>query len=159
MYITCSDSVAMQNSQQSYKYDTENLLPRLLATQRKITGASKRKCLFFFRSSFRTLETGSQFQERLAKHIQRKFKITRLRRVNLDIYSYNKSQQDVLFLSFIRYRTHMFRTDLLSIIRSLNTVYTAIVICHTGCVDCLLARSGPSIDSFHYKNISRSTFL
>jgi len=26
----------------------------------------------------------------------------------------------------------MFRTDLLSIIRSLNTVYTAIGICHTG---------------------------
>ena len=29
----------------------------------------------------------------------------------------------------------MFRTDLLSIIRSLNTVYTAIGICHTGYVD------------------------
>jgi len=26
---------------------------------------------------------------------------------------------------------YMFRTDLLSIIRSLNTVFTAIVICHT----------------------------
>ena len=34
----------------------------------------------------------------------------------------------------------MFRTDLLSIIRSLNTVFTAIGICHTGYVDCLLAR-------------------
>ena len=34
----------------------------------------------------------------------------------------------------------MFRTDLLSIIRSLNTVYTATGICHTGYVDCLLAR-------------------
>jgi len=33
----------------------------------------------------------------------------------------------------------MFRTDLLPIIRSLNTVYTAIGICHTGYVDCLLA--------------------
>jgi len=36
---------------------------------------------------------------------------------------------------------YMFRTDLLSIIRSLNTVFTAIGICHTGYTDCLLARS------------------
>jgi len=36
----------------------------------------------------------------------------------------------------------MFLTDLLSIIRSLNTVFTAIGICHTSYVDCLLARSG-----------------
>ena len=34
----------------------------------------------------------------------------------------------------------MFRTDLLSIIRSLNTVYTTIGICHASYVDCLLAR-------------------
>jgi len=38
---------------------------------------------------------------------------------------------------------YMFQTDLLSIIRSLNTVYTAIGICHASYVDCLLARSGP----------------
>jgi len=37
---------------------------------------------------------------------------------------------------------YMFRTDLLSIIRSLNTVYTAIGMCHASYVDCLLARSG-----------------
>jgi len=37
----------------------------------------------------------------------------------------------------------MFWTDLLSLIRSLNTVFTAIGICHTSYVDCLLARSGP----------------
>jgi hypothetical protein len=37
---------------------------------------------------------------------------------------------------------YMFRKDLLSIIRSLNTVFTAIGICHTGYVDCLLARLG-----------------
>jgi len=37
---------------------------------------------------------------------------------------------------------HMFQTDLLSIIRSLNTVFTAIGICHAGSVDCLLARAG-----------------
>ena len=36
----------------------------------------------------------------------------------------------------------MFQTDLLSIIRSLNTVYTAIGICHTGYADCLLVRLG-----------------
>jgi len=40
---------------------------------------------------------------------------------------------------------YMFRTDLLSIIRSLNTVYTATGICHAAYVDCLLARSGCSI--------------
>jgi len=33
----------------------------------------------------------------------------------------------------------MFRTDLLSIIRSLTNVYTATGICHTSYVDCLLA--------------------
>jgi hypothetical protein len=32
----------------------------------------------------------------------------------------------------------MFRTDLLSIIRGLNTVHAAIDICHAGSVDCLL---------------------
>jgi len=37
----------------------------------------------------------------------------------------------------------MFRTDLLSIIRSLNIVFTAIDICHTSYVDCLLARYWP----------------
>jgi len=37
---------------------------------------------------------------------------------------------------------YMFQTDLLFIISSLNTVFTAIGICHTGYVDCLLARSG-----------------
>jgi len=35
----------------------------------------------------------------------------------------------------------MFRTDLLSIIKSLNSVYTAIVICHTSYANCLLADS------------------
>ena len=40
---------------------------------------------------------------------------------------------------------YMFQTDLLSIIRSLNTVYTAIGVCHASYVDCLLARSGCNI--------------
>jgi len=37
----------------------------------------------------------------------------------------------------------MLRTDLLSVIRSLNTVLTTIGIRHTNYVDCLLARSWP----------------
>jgi hypothetical protein len=37
---------------------------------------------------------------------------------------------------------YTFRTDLLSISRSLNTVFTAIGICHTSYVDCLVVRSG-----------------
>jgi len=35
----------------------------------------------------------------------------------------------------------MFRTDLLSIIRSLITLFTVIGICHSSYVDCLLADS------------------
>jgi len=35
---------------------------------------------------------------------------------------------------------YMFRTDLLSITRSLNSVNTATGICHASHVDCLLAR-------------------
>jgi len=58
------------------------------------------------------------------------------------MYSYNKSQQFALFFNFILVKNYMFRTDLLSIIRSLNTVFTATGICHTSYVDCLLARSG-----------------
>jgi len=58
------------------------------------------------------------------------------------IYSYNKSQQVAVFLGFILVKElYMFRTDLLSISRSLNTVFTAKGFCHTGYVDCLLARS------------------
>jgi len=41
-----------------------------------------------------------------------------------------------------RQEVNMFRTDLLSIIRSLNTVFTAIGICHISYVDCLLVSSG-----------------
>ena len=37
---------------------------------------------------------------------------------------------------------YMFRKDLLSIIRSLNAVFTTIGIYHTSYVDCLLARLG-----------------
>ena len=44
---------------------------------------------------------------------------------------------------------YMFWTDLLSIIRSLNTVYTAIGICHASYVNCLLVRSGWNFMSPH----------
>jgi hypothetical protein len=43
------------------------------------------------------------------------------------------------FSVLFRKELFMFRTDLLFIIRSLNTVFTAIDICHTSYVDCLLA--------------------
>jgi hypothetical protein len=58
------------------------------------------------------------------------------------IYSNNRSQRDALFLKFIFGKElYMFLTDLLLIIRSLNTVFTAIVICHSSYADCLLASS------------------
>jgi len=48
------------------------------------------------------------------------------------IYSYNKANKLQIYFDKVRY---MFLTDLLSIIRSLNTVYTATGICHTRYVD------------------------
>jgi len=46
------------------------------------------------------------------------------------------------FSTYFGKELYMFRTDLLSIIRSLNTVFTAISICCTSYVNCLLVRSG-----------------
>jgi len=46
----------------------------------------------------------------------------------------------------------MFRTDLLSIIRSLNTLFTVISVCYTGYVDCLLASSGWNVISMTNTN-------
>ena len=51
------------------------------------------------------------------------------------IYSYNKTQRDALFLYYFGKERYMFRTDLLPIIRSLNTVFTATGICHTSYVE------------------------
>jgi len=45
------------------------------------------------------------------------------------------------FSALFDIQLYMFRADLLSIMRSLDTVYTAIGICHAGYVDCLLPRS------------------
>ena len=42
-------------------------------------------------------------------------------------YSHNKSQWDALLFKFILIKNYMFRKDLLSIIRSIKSVYTAIV--------------------------------
>jgi hypothetical protein len=47
-----------------------------------------------------------------------------------------------IFLTLFGKQLYMFRTYLLSIIRSLNTVFTEIGVRHTGYVDCPLARSG-----------------
>jgi hypothetical protein len=59
------------------------------------------------------------------------------------IYSYNKSQQNELFPNFILVKNSVFFwTDIISNIRNLNTVFTAIGICRNSYVDCLLARSG-----------------
>jgi len=46
----------------------------------------------------------------------------------------------------------MFRTDLPSIIRSINTVFRATGICYTSYVDCLLASSIPTslAENQHY---------
>jgi hypothetical protein len=59
--------------------------------------------------------------------------------------SYNKCQSDALFISQIYFDKELynFQTDLLPTSRILNTVYTAIGICHTSYVDCVLARSWP----------------
>ena len=63
-------------------------------------------------------------------------------------HSYDKSQSCALFLKFIfNEELRIFRTDILSIIRNLNTVYTATGICHASYVDCLLASSGPDLAS------------
>ena len=52
------------------------------------------------------------------------------------IYSYNKIQRVALFLNFISVKNSTcFGKDLLSIIKSLNTVYTATGTCHTSYVD------------------------
>jgi hypothetical protein len=57
-------------------------------------------------------------------------------------YTYNKSQRDAIFLKFIfDKKIYIFRADLLSIFRRVNTVYAAIGICYASYVDCSLADS------------------
>ena len=64
------------------------------------------------------------------------------RTVHLDIFLWKKPTICTISQLYFGKHLYMFRTDLLSIIRSLNTVFTAIGICLTSYVDCLLARSG-----------------
>jgi len=79
--------------------------------------------------------------------------ILTFRELCIVIYSYNKSQWDALVLKFnFDKELYMFRTDLLSIIRSLNTVHTATGICHSSYVDCLLATVWPSLSKINFRN-------
>jgi hypothetical protein len=89
---------------------------------------------------------------------------TKVKCGNSIMYSYNKANKCTISQLYFGKELFMFRTDLLSIIRSLNTVFTAIGICHTSYVDCLLARSGWKLRNsascwFFYKNIPRCTVL
>jgi hypothetical protein len=54
-----------------------------------------------------------------------------------------KANEMLYFSTLFSKEIYMFRTDLLSIIRSIHTVFTAIGIRHTSYVACLLARSVP----------------
>jgi hypothetical protein len=56
------------------------------------------------------------------------------------------------FSTYFDIQPYMFRTDLLSIIRSINTVFTALGICHTIYVDCLTVNinSMTNINCFEY---------
>jgi len=45
----------------------------------------------------------------------------------------------------------MFRTDLLSIVRSLNTVYTAIFICHASYTDCTVSQIKFSTEIYMFR--------
>ena len=68
------------------------------------------------------------------------------------IYSYNKSQRGALISQiYFDKELYMFRADLLSIIRSLNTVvlYTTIGISCACYVACLLTSSGPRYQTFN----------
>jgi len=56
------------------------------------------------------------------------------------MYSYNKSQQDELFLNFILVKNSTCFGQTYGPY-CLNTVFTAIGICHTSYVDCLVATS------------------
>jgi len=53
------------------------------------------------------------------------------------IYSYNKEPtRCTISQIYFGKELYMFQTDLLSIIRSLKSVFTAVGICHTSYVDC-----------------------
>ena len=62
--------------------------------------------------------------------------ILTFRELCIVIYSYNKAKETRYFSNLVGKELYMFRTVLLSIIRRLNTVFTAIGICHTSYIDC-----------------------
>ena len=83
-------------------------------------------------------------------------------------FSQQKPTRCTIFQIYFIKELFMFRADLLSIIRSPNTVYTATGICYVSYVDCLLARSTWPLSQiweivhvvgFYYKNTSRCTVL
>ena len=55
-------------------------------------------------------------------------------------FVYEKPTRCTISQHYFDVQFYMFRTDLLSIIRSLVTVFTVTGLCHTGYVDCLLAK-------------------
>jgi len=57
-------------------------------------------------------------------------------------YSYNKSQQDALFLKFILIKNSTCFGQIYCPSSGVSTLYAAIGICHASYVDCLLARAG-----------------
>jgi len=61
--------------------------------------------------------------------------------VHRDIFLQYKPTRCTISQIYFGIELYMFRIGLLSIIRSLNTVHTAIGICHTSYDDCLLAVS------------------
>jgi hypothetical protein len=64
------------------------------------------------------------------------------RTVHPDIFLMIKANKTHCFSTLFGKELYMFRTDLLYIIRSLNTVLKAVGICHNSYVDCLLTRLG-----------------
>jgi len=52
------------------------------------------------------------------------------------MYCYKNPTRCTISQIYFGTELYMFRTDLLSIIRSVNIVYTPIGICHTGYVEC-----------------------
>jgi hypothetical protein len=76
------------------------------------------------------------------------------RTVHRDIFLQQKSKRCTISQIYFGTELYMFRTDLLSIIRSLNTVFTAIGICHASYVDCLLATTlADSQQNWHDKHL------
>ena len=76
------------------------------------------------------------------------------RTVHRDIFPQQKPTRCTNSQIYFDKELYMFRTDFLSIIRSLNTILTAVGICDTSYVRCLLTRSGLILmDSKYVRNV------